>query len=451
MNSQNHFFEIDYTGVGANVSQIQVLAAVIREMVLEDEIPENLDDFVNLHCPISFSSWQELFSFCQEQKLMYGFRIISDLLSPITYFLYEDYRILDYSIYRSQALLQKKLVQLVSLDFSKIDRVDIVRFTDSLKGIYVSMRVELGSFIMNHFFNEYDSNFNFRPFVVNIDWLRNITGTAQLCAIFETDAQRKQFEKIYKVELLELTAQCRYMSFWICLLQFIYCPSLPKDIRFGFYKFAFCLLQNYYSVYVHHVLVENGKLDTSKKPRMRDARSNTTRIKVYFTFDDGKPLVARFDLPHKSMDCLHLNIEDFHHCSHQFDHYKFVLGSFDHDLLESLEQALFMFDYNGTSFLHAGPESDYLYLIRVSLERAVFGLSGVVYSNKVRQFYSQSVYHDPSLSDYLDSLELSEECKKYSTDCSDVIKKYIISKKIDPSGWTVSQLFEYAVKELWHF
>ena len=137
--------------------------------------------------------------------------------------------------------------------------------------------------------------------------MRELNGVGIFIANVEN---KERLQKVFKTRLGELACQCRFMAFWVCLLQIVTCPFISKAIQHSFTDFAVCLLCNFSSVYVHHIIVEQSALNQSVKSADRGSSDNITRLKIYFTLEDAHPMLVRFDLSHKGVPYLHINVED---------------------------------------------------------------------------------------------------------------------------------------------
>lgn len=61
-------FIIDYTGVNANIAQIQVLASIIKDMVNNKFSIESKDLLYNIPRPSMYKTWEFLYEFCQKHS-----------------------------------------------------------------------------------------------------------------------------------------------------------------------------------------------------------------------------------------------------------------------------------------------------------------------------------------------------------------------------------------------
>ena len=223
----------------------------------------------------------------------------------------------------------------------------------------------------------------------------------------------------------EMACQCRFLSFWACILQIISCTSLPKRVLDSFRSFALCLLKNVDSAFIHYIIVEQSPLNNNNNVLNRGSNDNTTRIKVYFTYEDGEPLMVRFDLPHKGVPYLHINIEDANGKTPSFNHCKLSISPFKENILKPLEESLMTFNYSGINFSHSTPDIDHSILHKVKLERALFGLSPIIWSTII---FTQ-IYNDDNKGIYnwdeKHQKDISKQSYDYINECRNVLKHEI--------------------------
>ena len=78
-------FIIDYTGVNANIAQIQVLASIIKDMVNNKFSIESKDLLYNIPLPLMYKTWESLYEFCQKYSNAIIFVIKSEILGLSKY------------------------------------------------------------------------------------------------------------------------------------------------------------------------------------------------------------------------------------------------------------------------------------------------------------------------------------------------------------------------------
>jgi len=441
-------FDIDYRGVNANIAQIQVLAAVVKEMVQDKYNDGNSLLLVSLSMPKDFSNWSALNNYCKTQNDAIYFRILSEVFGSSTYICeFGDHTQPRSDVYLYLSVLQDTFTQLNNLKLETALANDIHKLTQQLTSSYMLLNNSIGEFFFNLACENGTFSWNSKlyPGHINLDWMRELNGAGMFV---ESSKNKKRFQKVFKTKLEELACQCRFMAFWSCLLQIITCPSLPKDTRNSFYKFAFCLLHNFDSVYVHLIIVEQSALNQSVKSENRGACDNTTRLKVYFTLEDGHPLLARFDLSHKGVPYLHINMEDEKGEVSKFNHCQLSLTESENNILKPLEDALMTFNYTGVEFWHIPTDIDKEILHRVAVERALFGACSIEWGTVI----FSNIYEKQSLKPYDWDKEhqgqLSTETQIYIRDCHTVLANEVISYGFNPKGLNHTEIFECVYDEI---
>ncbi len=441
-------FEIDYRGINANIAQIQVLAAVIKKMVQDEFDDKNSHLLASLPLPTSFRDWSALNNYCREHKNMESFRILSDFSGSSEY----AYKIQDHSqpsadIYLCLSTLQDTFAQLEKLNLETTPATDIHRLTQNLTNAYMHLNNGIGNFFFNTAYESGTFSWNNKlyPGEINLDWMRDLNGSGMIVACSKN---KKIFQRVFRTRLEELACQCRFMAFWSCLMQIITFPLLQKKTQDSFRSFAFCLLKNFASVYVHHIIVEQSALNQKLKSENRGSKDNTTRLKVYFTLEDGQPLLARFDLSHKGVPFLHINLENENEEVNGFNHCKLSLTEVEDNILRPLEEALMTFNYEGVDFKHAPTDFDKKMFHRVALERALFSACCVEWGTA---FFSTECekrgmapydwdkdYHD----------KLSPEVQSFINDSRLVLANEVASYEFDPKKLSHTEIFECVYDEI---
>lgn len=447
MKNGKSFFEIDYRGVEANIAQIQVLAAVIRQMVRGEYCDRNSHLLGSLPRPNDYSDWNDLNTYCKTQKDALFYRIISDKFGSGSYICeYGDNSQPTANVYLQLSVLQDTFDQLENLELETASATDINKLVQLLTTSYMFLNNGIGDFFFNQAYENgtFDWNDKLHPGLINLDWMREINGAGVYVASSENKAR---LQKVFKTKLRELACQCRFMAFWACLLQIITCPSLPKAVQQSFIEFAFCLLNNFGSVYVHHIIVEQSSLNQSVKSVERGSLDNTTRLKVYFTLEDGHPMLARFDLSHIGVPFLHINMEDENGEIAGLNHCQLSLTETEENILKPLEDALMTFNYNGVKFKHAPVDLDKEMLHRVAVERALFGACAEEWGTAI----FSDIYEKQGLGSYDWDKEhkdkLSPQAYEYIQDCRTVLTKEVESYDFDPKEFSHTDIFECVYDE----
>ena len=422
-------FIIDYTGVNANIAQIQIMASIINDMVNNKFCIESRDLLYSIPLPSMYNTWESLYEYCQKHSNAIMFIIKSETLGSSKYICGKyDYKLPDSIIYLRLFALQNQFDKLNNLDFSDMKESEILELTDSLINTYMLLNNDIGNYFFNLFYDcqDFDFQLKFKPCCINLPWIRDLRGFGRFVIYELKKTVRKKFEMIFKVRMQEIACQCRYLSFWACLLQIISCTSLPKRVLASFEHFAFCLLKNVDSAFVHYIVVEQSPLNNNTNVLNRGSNDNTTRIKVYFTYEDGEPLVARFDLPHKGVPFLHLNIEDANGKTPSINHCKISITPDKENILKPLEESLMTFNYSGINIKHSTPDEDHSILHQVKLERALFGICPIIWSTIL--FTSNKEGNKDIYGwDGIHQEEVSKQAYDYINECRNVLKHEIES------------------------
>lgn len=421
-------FTIDYTGVDANIAQIQVMASIIKDMVNNKFSIESKDLLYNIPLPSMYKTWESLYEFCQKHSNDIIFIIKSEILGSSKYKCDKyDYNLPDSIIYLRLFALQNQFDKLNNIDFANMKESEVIELTDSLINTYMFLSNDIGNYFLNVFCDSqaFDSQSKFKPCYINLSWIRDLWGFGRFIIYELKETDRKKFETIFQVRMQEIACQCRFLSFWACLLQIISCTSLPKKVLDSFRCFAFCLLKNVDSAFIHYIIVEQSPLNNNNNVLDRGSNDNTTRIKVYFTYEDGEPLMARFDLPHKGVPYLHISIEDANGKTPSINHCKLSISQFKENILKPLEESLMTFNYSGINFSHSTPDVDHSILHKVKLERALFGICPIIWSTIIfTQIYNKDnkgIYNW----DETHQKDVSKQAYNYINECRNVLKHEI--------------------------
>lgn len=100
------------------------------------------------------------------------------------------------------------------------------------------------------------------------------------------------------------------MAFWCCLADVLTFPACTPQEKEVLANLANYLREHYANLYVCNLAVEADGIRGGDVVEIRGSAENTTRIKMYFTRDDGAPVMMRLDLPHEGCKYVHLNIEE---------------------------------------------------------------------------------------------------------------------------------------------
>lgn len=171
--------------------------------------------------------------------------------------------------------------------------------------------------------------------------------------------------------LMSFVYQCGYISFWSCLADVVTFPgSTPQECEV-LNNFTDYMLENYANIYIYNLSVEEKSVSCKKNITARGANENTTRIKLYFTRDDGKPVLIRMDLPHKGEPYVHLNIQEGDLNKHFRLSNDVTDDEYDH-VFDNLSSALLQYNFNVVDYVHSSADDDERILKDMCYRTALF-------------------------------------------------------------------------------
>lgn len=354
-----------------SVSQIQLFAKVFKcfingPYVLEDR------HLVQLVLPQQCKDVDELKDIARKASFV-------DLFFVTT----PDYKCLEYT-----TAYNKQIPDMwVSLDLQTLqDNYQKIRDFSSQQDIYALVDSMVTSYTLSNssighhlFFGKYDlGGYRFRdkvaPNIAYIDILRRLRSSIYIAC------EKKEDKSLYvfaKYQILDFAYQCRYLSFWSCLIDVMSFPGLLKDEYEILNKIAGWFLENLTNPFVYHISCESNPLNETVKVDKRESDDNTNRIKVYITKNDDVPILVRFDLPHKGVPYVHLNIQK----GEENIHYRLSSdvedGRLDH-VFDNLCESLKSFNFNGSFFYHSPSGKDREIIKRMPEYTAMMNLASYV-------------------------------------------------------------------------
>ena len=156
----------------------------------------------------------------------------------------------------------------------------------------------------------------------------------------------------------------------------------------GFSKLISFMLENFQDSSIYKIETPSSPPIHSDSISSRGAESYTTRLKIYLFDKDMKPILLRFDLPHKGKDVLHVNVLNLTNNS-SLDHYELEANSpYIDNFFNPIIQQMVIETQNLFIFKNTNKEDDYnvlknmkdliyydelclLYLFRLSSEEKV--------------------------------------------------------------------------------
>lgn len=309
-------------------------------------------------------------------------------------------------------------------DFS--EQQNIYALVDSMINSYALSNSYIGE---NLFFGDYNlGGYRFRdkvaPNIAFLDILRRLRSTIYIACENNED---KNLSVYAKYQILDFAYQCRYLSFWSCLIDVMSFPGLTKAESDVLNNVAGWFLRKLTNPYVYHLTCESSPLNETVAVEARESSDNTTRIKVYLTRNDDVPFFVRFDLPHKGEPYVHLNIQQ----GETNEHFRLSPdvqdGSLDH-VFDNLSEALSTFNFNGSFFYHSPVGKDREIIQRMPEYTAMMNLAS----------YVEGIHLDLILEDLPDSIE-------YTLQKSIEIVENIVKAELgEIVSMTLTDLYSYA-------
>lgn len=171
--------------------------------------------------------------------------------------------------------------------------------------------------------------------------------------------------------LMSFLYQCGYMAFWCCLADVLTFPGCTPQEKEVLRNLSIYLREHYANIYVYNLSVEADGVRGGNVVGERGAAENTTRIKIYFTHDDGEPVLMRIDLPHEGCRYVHLNIEEGGNNQHVIMSKEALGDEYDH-LFDNLAKALNQYNFNASKYDHLPSDRDKVILKDIRYRTALF-------------------------------------------------------------------------------
>ncbi|WP_031534589.1 MULTISPECIES: hypothetical protein [unclassified Bacteroides] len=320
-------------------------------------------------------------------------------------------------------------------DFSK--QKDIYTLVDSMISSYKLLNSSIG---YNLFYENYNLDGNHfkekvAPNITHIDFLRRLRSTIYMACDKKEDGNLsvdKKLSVFAKYQILDFVFQCRYLSFWSCLLDIMSFPGLSKAESDVLNKVAGWFLCNLTNPYVYHLICESNPLNKLRSVDMRESSDNTTRIKVYLMKnDDEVPYLVRFDLPHKGVPYVHLNIQHNEE-NEENEHFRLSHNVIDESLdhvFENLSESLKTFNFNCSFLYHSPVAKDREIIQRMPEYTAMMDLAT----------YVECIYLELDLNP-----NVLPDCIKETLDRSVKIIKEMVENELETTIEELPDLYIYA-------
>ena len=332
------------------VAEIQLFVKVVKSM-MSDQFSSSYDELLDYELPIEAETKEKLLAICKQSP------------SNIIYVSTPQFADLKYVNERSVQIanidtsLHLSSLQRQYNDFkNNVTNLSYVEIVDKLLAAFICINTDLTLFFVNKADNEDSFSWNEKFGPCFFDRERFVSIRWDICLLTMEDLKGRishdQTEVIAKCLLMSLLYQCGFLAFWCCLADVATFPgnTLQEEEVLG--NLTNYLLKNYYNLYLYNLTVECSDIKGGDSIDKRGSSENTTRIKLYFTKEDGEPVLMRLDLPHEDCPFVHLNIEEGESNTHIPLSNRTTGNEYDH-VFDSLSKALLRYDFNAADYYHS--------------------------------------------------------------------------------------------------
>lgn len=354
-----------------SVSQIQLFAKVFKCFINGPYVLEERH-LVQLVLPVECKDVEALKQIAKKSSFIGVFFVTTPSYNGLEYIMDFQKQIPDMWISLDLLSLQNNY-QKIREYTSEGDYYSLI---DSMINSYMLSNSSIGHHL---FFGNYDlGGYAFRdkvaPNIAYVNILRTLRSTISIACENKED----KYMAVYaKYQILDFSYQCRYLSFWSCLIDVMSFPGLSKAEFEVLNKVAGWLLSNLTNPYAYHLSCESSHLNENVEVESRESSDNTTRIKLYITKTDDNPFLVRFDLPHKGEPYVHLNVQQGDKNEHVRLSGDVADGSLDY-VFDNLSTALSSFNFNGSFFYHSPASKDREIINRMPEYTAMMNLSSFI-------------------------------------------------------------------------
>lgn len=339
-----------------NAAQIQLFAKVAKCM-MEDAFSMDYFRLINCPFPREANDAQALQQYCEHYPYNACFYVSTSNYKDLKYIHIRGSQIpsLNSSLYL--AVLQK-----LFNDFKyKKENLQYLDIVDELLVAFVSINTDLTFFNVNKADDEdalsWDKNYG--PCFFDRNRFSELRGRVCM-AVFKQRTGgtiSSQMEDTLRGLVMSLVYQCGYISFWSCLTDVATFPGNSQQENEVLNNLTEFMLENYLNIYVYNLSVENNPVSGGSNTSTRGSAENTTRIKLYFTKDDGEPVLLRMDLPHVDYPYVHLNIQEGESNMHVRLSQDAVGDEYDH-VFDNLSAALLHYNFSAADYVHSPVAED---------------------------------------------------------------------------------------------
>lgn len=372
-----------------SVANIQLFAMLVKDMIAEQFCMSN-SHLVDVELPVECNDLGTLYETCKTHRYDAMFYVSTPEYANVEYYTRQNVQIPKLEVMLYLKSLQNTFMQL------KHDDGDIsktIRLGQNLSNSFMF----LNNAIQMFFYYQADNNGEFvwgekyGPCIINLDFIRQYNG--QVITIEQQN--QKAFETCRKYIFQYYAYQCRFLSFWSCLVTVATFPQLDDKSKETLNNLMDYLLKNYDSVFLYDIVVEGDCLKGSTPLSERGSADNTTRVKLYYTTETIEPCEMRLDLPHVDHPYAHLNIEQGEENLHQRISSNAEGEEYDH-VYDDLVEALSLFDYFSTVCKHSPVADDRRILSEMKYRVALFNYSMSAYYYLLFKEFNIENYHEHS-------------------------------------------------------
>ena len=315
-------------------AQIQLFAKTVKCM-MQDEFSLENAYLLDITLPDGIKSLEELYDICLKNQNDPVFYVSTPNHSNIEYVSGRTRQIpnLDTSLYLSN--LQ------IAFNEYKNHKTDYLNLSDRMLVAFISINTDITNLYVYQASNKgaFDWKEKYEPCFIDIEKLRQFKEQIVLATTLK--GEKKEIAK-YSAEgiMMDFAYQCGFLAFWCCLLDVVTCPCCTDEEKEVLGNLAEFFMKYYSNIYVYNLVVEADSVRNANHTEERGSADNTTRVKLYYTMTDDRPIMMRLDLPHAGYPYVHLNIED----NGENYHYPLSLevndGRYDH-VFDELQKASF--------------------------------------------------------------------------------------------------------------
>ncbi|EXG77680.1 hypothetical protein XylorDRAFT_0020 [Xylanibacter oryzae DSM 17970] len=361
------------------IVQVQLFAKLVR-CVIAEEYSEDFESHIKFTLPDGIKNVVDLVEVCKKHSLDYFFRVSTKEYGVVRYCAQHLDNLLlrlDTSIH--VARMQETFQKLSDLNFlSEINTISMAIYID-----YIAVNNAIsGYYSLNLYGNEFDYRKRYGPNFIDLEGFKQFLGIIQDVCIQKLDEDKEDYDLCCKFIMQEYANQCNYLALWLAFFDLLTFPNLDKNEKMVLNHIFRAVRDRHSNLTIFEVVSETADL-LSDSVDERGAESNTTRLKVYLEENAYCGMVARFDLPHKGEDYVHININ---YLTQRKDIHIRISPStkgYDYDYsLDNLIEAIRMVNFAGIKFYHSDKEDDKRIFNRMITEDALTKFAKYIYYHK---------------------------------------------------------------------